>query len=448
MVLIVGCLSVGSVRAFWLCLSLLAWSTAVSAQSLVEVYDLARRYDKDSTQLDSRKALLDARHSLSLGSYYPKLSMEADFGKYSRVELPEGEVPAANSRTFTVEAILQLYKPGRAQAVAQSRLAQEGLVYEAKALQQALMFKYAEAYLGCTSASYVVQAAAAQMLSLSAQLESIQRSYGSGAATVIDLREAQSRYQTAIAQHEAASSELAVRQEALKAPLRLVDIRLPVLEIEAFDANQTLDWLASVSEASLETNPAIVAARINVDVAKLEISKERSAYFPQVDFGVSHIYTHDGRYTELGQSPSSQSELHLVITIPLFDGFSTSARTSEAAARYRLAEGEFEDAKLRQYETFTQARVKLASAIRQLKAYGESERSARAAVQANKFGYESGVRLSSDVLNSEAYLFQVRREVSRVQYDAIVAYLSMRRAAGVLSTDDLEAIDKGFLKHG
>jgi outer membrane protein len=64
-----------------------------------------------------------------------------------------------------------------------------------------------------------------------------------------------------------------------------------------------------------------------------------------------------------------------------------------------------------------------------------------AAVAADKRGVEVGLRLNLDVLNAEQQLFQSKRELVKAKFDALIAGLKLRAAAGNLSGDDVEKLN-------
>jgi outer membrane protein len=76
----------------------------------------------------------------------------------------------------------------------------------------------------------------------------------------------------------------------------------------------------------------------------------------------------------------------------------------------------------------------------QVKALEAAEASSQSALDANKLGYQVGVRINIDVLNSQSQLFQTKRDLTKARYDVLLGQLKLRQAAGVLKAEDVQRI--------
>jgi outer membrane protein len=83
----------------------------------------------------------------------------------------------------------------------------------------------------------------------------------------------------------------------------------------------------------------------------------------------------------------------------------------------------------------------LESGLSQIKALQAAEASSQSALDANKLGYQVGVRINIDVLNSQSQLFQTKRDLAKARHDVLVGQLRLRQAAGVLSAEDVKSLD-------
>jgi outer membrane protein len=69
-----------------------------------------------------------------------------------------------------------------------------------------------------------------------------------------------------------------------------------------------------------------------------------------------------------------------------------------------------------------------------------AEASSQSALDANKLGYQVGVRINIDVLNSQSQLFQTKRDLAKARYDVLLGQLKLRQAAGALRVEDVKYI--------
>ena len=77
----------------------------------------------------------------------------------------------------------------------------------------------------------------------------------------------------------------------------------------------------------------------------------------------------------------------------------------------------------------------------QVKALEAAEASSQSALDANKLGYQVGVRINIDVLNAQSQLYQTKRDLAAARYNVLLGTLRLRQAAGTLVQEDVQAID-------
>ena len=83
----------------------------------------------------------------------------------------------------------------------------------------------------------------------------------------------------------------------------------------------------------------------------------------------------------------------------------------------------------------------LVSGQGQVKALEAAEASSQSALDANRLGYQVGVRINIDVLNSQSQLFQTKRDLAKARYDVLLGDLKLRQANGTLTPEDLQKIN-------
>jgi outer membrane protein len=81
----------------------------------------------------------------------------------------------------------------------------------------------------------------------------------------------------------------------------------------------------------------------------------------------------------------------------------------------------------------------------QVRALEAAEASSQSALDANKLGYQVGVRINIDVLNAQSQLYQTKRDLAQARYNVLLGTLKLRQAAGVLGDEDVGAVN-GLLR--
>ena len=123
--------------------------------------------------------------------------------------------------------------------------------------------------------------------------------------------------------------------------------------------------------------------------------------------------------------------------MPLYTGGLTTSRVRES--RYRLSQAEFaSEAQLRRVvETTRNLYRTVTSSVEEVEARKQAIISANAALDATQTGYEVGTRNVVDVLEAQRNLYRAVRDYNNTRYNYIIDNLSLKRAAGTLSPEDL-----------
>jgi outer membrane protein len=131
----------------------------------------------------------------------------------------------------------------------------------------------------------------------------------------------------------------------------------------------------------------------------------------------------------------------LAFNLPLFAGYATQNRIKETLQLEDKARNDLEAAKRSIAQATRSAYFGVLSGQGQVKALEAAEASSQSALDANKLGYQVGVRINIDVLNSQSQLFQTKRDLAKARYDVLVGGLRLRQANGTLKAEDLAAVN-------
>ncbi len=89
----------------------------------------------------------------------------------------------------------------------------------------------------------------------------------------------------------------------------------------------------------------------------------------------------------------------------------------------------------------TAVEVETAAGVEKVAELEAAEKSSQSALEANKLGYEVGVRINIDVLNAQTQLFNTQNQLSKARYDLLTTQLKLKQAVGKLSVADLEKVN-------
>lgn len=423
----------------------IGWGAGAQAQSLLDLYQSARGYDAtyqsakaqfDATlaRADQAKALLLPKASLGLSSSRTNLESSSSSPPTDRVY---------GTQTATLSASQPLYRPADWAAYQQGIKGGEAAGAALKAAEQDLIVRLSQAYFDVLASSDSLQFVKAQKTAVQEQLASAKRNFEVGTATITDTREAQARFDLVLAQEIAADNDLRVKSLALvqlaglpSAQPKSVAAPLALMDVTPNDVNT---WVA---QSQLE-NPALQQLQVNLDVAKLETSKAQAGHFPTLDLIGSYQATSNNgtSLSPTNNSGSNVTSLNLSLNIPVFAGFSTQNRVRETVSLEAKARTDLEGSQRTVAQATRAAFYGVQSGLGQVKALEAAEVSSQSALDANKLGYQVGVRINIDVLNSQSQLFDTKAKLAKARYDVLVGGLKLRQASGSLKMEDLEQVN-------
>ena len=446
---------------------LMGLSGWAQAQSLVELYDAARGYD---AAYQSAKLQMDATLSKTdqaIAGILPTVTSTAGVSRSNVVGVIDALSPNAattydriyGAQTTSISASQALYRPANVAAYVQGKRQREQAYVVLASAEQDLMVRLSQAYFDVLASQDSLTFVKAQKIAVNEQLASAKRNFEVGTATITDTREAQARYDLVIAQEIAAENDLRVKRMALDMLVGKKDVSpKPLVNITDLPspAPAIVDEWVNQSE---RVHPAIQKALLDWEVAKLEVDKAKSLHKPTVDLQASYSYSLnlDGTatsgsgfsgtsFTGVQNSHVGISSIGILVSLPIFSGFSSDNRIKETLKLEDKAQADLEVAKRSVAQATRSAYFGVVSGLGQVKALKAAEDSSQLALDANKLGYSVGVRINIDVLNSQSQLFQTKRDLAKARYDVLLGNLKLRQSNGSLKADDLQIVNNLLAK--
>ena len=349
------------------------------------------------------------------------------------VSYTSGNVTLTANQPLLRPANVATYEQGELQA----RLADQQL----KLAEQELLVRVSRGYFEVLQAQDVLVTVAAQRLAFASQVAQATRSFEVGLAPVTEVNEAQTRYDLTVAQEIAARNELEAKRRTLE---KAIGRELPPLaaldgqvDIDILPAEQLQALSSSAGQSALQ----VAISTITEQIARFEVDKQNAGHLPTVDLVGSLANNRNVNFGVLGLQQTRTSSIGLEVSLPLYQGGAISSRVREAVANLGRAQSELENARrqatldARQALLGVQSGIALNQALR--KALGSNETQ----VRSTRRGLEVGVRTRVDVLNAEQQLYTTRRDLSAARYQALIAGLQLKAAAGALSEEDLKSLD-------
>ena len=304
--------------------------------------------------------------------------------------------------------------------------------------RQDLVLRVAEAYFNVLNAQDALAAVTQLRTAAAEQLELAKTSFEVGTVTITDVHEGQSRFDLASAQEIAAQNQLEVARQSLaqiigSQPEPLAGLREGVA-LQRPQPENIADWVAAAESGSF----GVQAQQLAREIAAREVERARAGHLPTVDIVASHGVNNR---PQPGTDRSEATSIGLQLNVPLYAGGRVSSVSREAASLRMKADADLEDARRTAALQARQSWLGVTSGMAQVKALEAARVSSMSALDANKLGYEVGVRINIDVLNAQTQLADTLQQLSRARYDTLLAQLRLKAAAGTLGEEDVQAIN-------
>ncbi len=426
-------------RALVVCLAGL-FSTGALAADLLQVYRDALANDAKFAAARAQREAGQEKVVQGLSGLLPQIGAAAStnwnqanartsLGSFDRDYNSNGYSVQLTQPLFRWQNWVQ-YKQGELQtALADSQF---GLA------RQDLVLRVADAYFNVLNAQDALAAVTQLRTAAGEQLQLAKTSFEVGTVTITDVHEAQSRFDLASAQEIAAQNQLEVARQTLaqiigKQPDALAGLR-PGVELQRPQPDNIADWVSAAEAGSL----GVQSQQLAREIAAREVERAQAGHLPTVDVVASYGLN---RRPAITTDRSEATTIGLQLNVPLYSGGRTSSLTREAAALRLKADSDLEDARRSAALAARQSWLGVTSGLAQVKALEAARVSSTSSLEANKLGYEVGVRINIDVLNAQSQLADTQQKLARARYDTLLAQLRLKAAAGTLGEDDVQAIN-------
>ena len=417
------------------------------AQRLIELYQSAQGYDAVYQGARAQYTASVARAAQARAGVLPAVGLTAG-ASFTKQDLSTDNATLTrgfNAQNVGINATQPLYRPANWAAYEQGKRQEEIARAQLTLAEQDLLVRVSQGYFDVLASQDSLALVRAQKIAVAEQLASAKRNFEVGTSTITDTREAQARFDLVVAQEVAAENDLQVKKIVLdqlvgqpgSVPTPLAaPVVLPVLMPGDVGA-----WLAQAEAA----HPAIMQASLGVEVATLEVRKAEAGHQPTIDVQLGYNITNNPQGTatsfSTGKTRVSAASIGVVFNLPLFAGFATENRVRETLALQEQSRSSLDNTRRSVSVSTRAAYLGLVSGASQVKALEAAEASSQAALDANRMGYQVGVRINIDVLNSQSQLFQTKRDLALARYNVLLGDLRLRQANGTLTPAALAALD-------
>ncbi|PHN84651.1 outer membrane channel protein TolC [Vibrio splendidus] len=429
-------------------LILLAMSGTVKADSLSEIYGLAKQHDPElleaAAQRDSAFEAINSTRSNLL----PQIDLTAGY-VYQDTDRHEADGSSGNVNLGLVQSI---YDRGSWISLSISEKTAREADARYTVTQQSVIYNITEAYFDVLSAKDNLRFVQSEKEALAKQLNQTEQRFAVGSAPITDVQDAQAQYDNVVAQEIQAQNSVENALEELRAITGQPASNLSVLDINRFSTSMPeLSANDLVQKASNE-NLQILAGRIQKDIAKEQISLADSGHLPTISLTTGYEYTKnfdEPNNPVTGYTQDDDENLFNVgvsIDLPVYSGGRVTSEGKQAQYQYVAASQDLESTYRDVEKNIRAINNNIRSAIGSIKAYEQSLVSAKSALEATEQGFMVGTRTMVDVLDSTQNVYQAQKNLSDARYQYILSRVQLKQATGSLSEQDIFDVDAGLTR--
>ncbi|MCF8779848.1 outer membrane channel protein TolC [Vibrio sp. IRLE0018] len=421
-------------------------SSSVWADSLAEIYDLAKQNDPQLLSVQAKRDAAFEAVTSSRSTLLPQINLTAGYNlRRGDTDLDAGATidNDQNALTAGINFSQELYQRSSWITLDNAEKTARQADASYAATQQGLILRTAQAYFEVLKAQDNLEFVRAEKAAVARQLEQTKQRFEVGLSAITDVHDAQAQYDGVLADEVLAENSLTNSYETLREITGQEHKNLNVLDTKRFSASHSNASAEALIEEAQEKNLSLLSARINKDIAKDTISLASSGHLPSLTLDGGYNYADVSSSTNDGTTNNFNVGVNLVV--PLYTGGNTSSQTKQAEFNYVAASQDLEATYRSVVKEVRAQNNNINASIGALRAYEQSVVSARSALEATEAGFDVGTRTIVDVLDATRRLYDANKNLSNARYNYILSVLQLRQAVGTLSEQDVLDVDAGLI---
>lgn len=413
-------------------------SAGAEERNLMELYRLAKTKDPVLARADARLESGRADKEIAVAALLPRVSANGaarhlwhhlvGYGASGRTDGEYTGYSYGLGAAVSVFNMSSYYQMSGADAGIGS--AEAGV----QVARQELIVRLLDSYLKYLKAKADEKLSRDELSRLAKILEQAEAFLKAGTGDVIAVYEAKARLDSVAADLVKTEGQLRLAQQTLSSLSGVTVDAVRDITVTASEGPRPaeLEWWI---ETMRQRSPNLLQARKDLQQAEESSRSARAGHIPTIQGNGG--YTVDKGSTFLPDVETRQWYAGLSISVPIYSGGETSARTRRALASEAERRAMLDDSQDQGIKRLKEAYLNLQYNLSLVEAYQRKQESADLQLKAVQKGRSIGTRNAIDLLNAEQTYAISRRDLTAALYDNLQRRLELKAAAGVLSEDDI-----------
>lgn len=400
------------------------------AHSLTELWDAAQNHSAEHQVTRHRRDAAREQPYQARAALMPRLS-----GQLSYQYQPFASSDTRQSHGWQIQLNQTLFDASKTAQYQQSQLTAQAAEQQFVAEQENLLLQVAQTYFQLLQAQDTIATHAAEKETYAQQLKQAQHMFDVGAATALDIHEAQVGHDQALANETAAiaAQQTSAHQLANYTGLdtqSMSGIDIDDLYRRYFNKLQQHN-LAYWQGHALTRNPEYQAQYLILQSSNAALSATQNQRLPKLEAAIGYQDHRHSTYSGTAHQRTRGLSASLNLHIPLYTGGETSSKIREHAARYAAESAQLmavaDKVRLAIHQAYSQSHA----AHRQILAQEQLLNSSRLKLQSTQTGEQYGLRNRLEVIRARQETTQAQQQLTQAKYRFVMAYLTLIKESGL-----------------
>jgi outer membrane protein len=420
---------------------LLCISSLAQADDLLSIYQLALTADPELKSAQAKTEIGSAQSGQALGQMLPQVSATGNWSSNHSANNRGSLDPNYNGTRYYVSLNQSLIDFAKFWNWRKASRVEDQYTTEAIEAEHKLIATLVERYFDVLEAQDQLYFLQTEKQATQKQLHQIKKQFDKQLLKITDVYEVEARLDKIAAEEIIADTKRITALDALReltgvSPNHLNTLKTDISFIEL--QGELQDWV----NMAIGQNPSVSAYAIAIDAAENGLIAQKSKYLPVVDLQLNYYDTNTG-YQSQNLGSNTQTQVAAInVTVPIFDGLTTTHQMFEAQQRLQLSKNQHEAALRALIKETSDSFLSTNASVRHIKASQKALDSATKSRQSMERGLSYAMVTVSDLLKSQQNEYQAQHDLSQAKYNYIKHRVRFMRAIGSINEQNLAEVNQ------
>lgn len=420
-------------------LPILTYGLPAHAFDLQQAWDAAERHSADIRAARHQSDAAQEQQHQAKAALLPQLTAQAGYQRQ-----PPSLSATRETQSWEIRLNQTLFDAGKTARYRQSRHQGRAAQSQYRAAKEELLIQVAETYFQLLLSKDTIAAHASEKTAYAQQIKQAREMFKRGAATALDIHEAQAGHDRALAQEISAIAQKQIQENRLNDQTGLDSRKIQSLNTSGLAAR----YLPKLQRHSLEQWQQLALANNHGYQAQIHTAQSSLAALKAAEnsrlptlnaqVGYQNNLHNTTRQNQDYRHRSKGMTVGVQLSMPLYTGGEISSRIREAGEQYGQAQARLTAAERQIKLAVRQAHTEAGAAHYQILAQERVLKSSRLKLKSTETGRQYGIRNSLEVIRARQEVAQAEQQLAQANYTFLLAYLKLIKESGLGLENALE----------